>query len=1120
MKKYLLVALFILPIFIISFISLNVSAQSNTSSATPSPTDTVNCFDYYTFQSVKVNLSASSRNMVSGMEADFFGDIVNENPYPLVNGTLYIKVMRSTGSEKNINGPDVVDQFKAMENINIPANGSVPASFKWQIPAYTQTGNYRIVTYFTTDNKFNLSGLSFTDDVTGNSFDFSIKGEDTGVYFDKSKVTINNEQFYFAASPPRIDKDAEGNIKTTVKNTTKETQQAEITWKIYKWDAMDPSNLIKTDKQTITINPNSETDLSIQVTDTNYPVYYIVGELTNRNTKSVVGIRFVREGVDRVRLNFPSITTYPLSKDQPNTMFTCLHNSGQSDLVANNKVVMDLLDDRGKVIDTYTYEGSVTGAMMGLKKDFTPKKDLTNFTLHTKLYTNNELVDESKVEYKCEDLDPTLCQEKSTPIVTIVISIIVLIVLIIILVFVKKKTKGIGVVLVALTLISTLWLFGGKDISPRAVGQTSPPPDSSVGGTASWAETIEGYFYFGTEAQNTWDGIKPDGTTDTRHHALQNPNIIVNYYANVTDPSTGGEIINGSTVQNGDTLRFQIPSHQYTDISWNATGFDYDTPFGNWTTNLDQYENEPRVCDENDYFGSWDLIFSVNQYKIKTYFPFVVQIPNKTIDFSEENLDCTDLYGHQNEDLWKSCTVNGTGTITVNFNFSETDGSFYHRQKSIVLPIPDLIISDPSSYFEQIDINEATTPCESKKEALGLYSFDGSNLDLQYDQYRFQIPPQTITYTFTIQNATSSTNLPPNPPTITGVATTTEGITNPYSFWAEDNPVKDVNGNDVYDQIKYEIDWDADDEIDQVNQTLPSTNFVDSGTSLPTNKSFVSLPHTFKARTVDKQGATSDWTQHTVNDEINPASNLTASCSASLSTVAPGDSVTFTASASGGTEPYLYKWKDDSINSTYSYTIPPSTNATSYVASVTVTDAEGKEDPATCLVYIRNCGTANGQTFNSLSGISPNLCSNSSVEGSSFVLNSNTWSWKCTYGPYWSKYCSATKNNGGTPPGNNQPPNVTLIIQPRLAPNCIARFVDGNNQTVSLTGTQTCTLSGPQFVKPNGISNPITFNEDNNSTNTPITTPGLYTLSCGANADSLVVIDSDICIGEGDSIQN
>src|SRR3989338_69173 len=134
------------------------------------PIGTVNCFDYYTFGSVQVNVTANVTSAVSGIPVTFSGTISNNNPYPIVDGALFVKIFRFTddASEQNVNGPDVVDQFFVREGIALPPHSEFPIAFSWDIPSYAMTGEYRLATFFPTAKNFNLLGLFFSDDVVGN----------------------------------------------------------------------------------------------------------------------------------------------------------------------------------------------------------------------------------------------------------------------------------------------------------------------------------------------------------------------------------------------------------------------------------------------------------------------------------------------------------------------------------------------------------------------------------------------------------------------------------------------------------------------------------------------------------------------------------------------------------------------------------------------------------------------------------------------------------------------------------------------------------------------------------------------------------------------------------------
>ncbi len=96
-------------------------------------------------------------------------------------------------------------------------------TFDWNVPYGTRGGDYEIAFYFTSANRFNLLGLSFTDDVTGNKASFHITDDiNTPVTFNKDTVKLNTTPFYFAAFPPHFTKDEPVTIYTEVTNPSDE----------------------------------------------------------------------------------------------------------------------------------------------------------------------------------------------------------------------------------------------------------------------------------------------------------------------------------------------------------------------------------------------------------------------------------------------------------------------------------------------------------------------------------------------------------------------------------------------------------------------------------------------------------------------------------------------------------------------------------------------------------------------------------------------------------------------------------------------------------------------------------------------------------------------------------
>ena len=190
-------------------------------------------------------------------------------------------------------------------------------------------------------------------------------------------------------------------------------------------------------------------ELSYTVTDTKHSVYLLEVTSKYKDTKSILNIRFVREGVSSPRINFPSITSYPLKAGESNTLFSCFHNAAE-ETVKDGKLIMSVKDDKGNIIHTSTYTGDITGVMMAAKSDFIPKKDYNNFWILAELYSGNTLVDSVEVNYSCETLDPGSCKKEIAPVNsadwlsktgTTVVAVIVLLIIILAGLFIfKKKT--------------------------------------------------------------------------------------------------------------------------------------------------------------------------------------------------------------------------------------------------------------------------------------------------------------------------------------------------------------------------------------------------------------------------------------------------------------------------------------------------------------------------------------------------------------------------------------------------------------------------------------------------------------------------------------------------------
>jgi hypothetical protein len=425
------------------FSDVQVDVQGNTS-----------CFDHYEFGSVQVKLDTNVSGTVSGAPMQFSGYVENNNNYPVVDGVVYVRIFKTNvGGEKNVNGSEVVDQYVAVRDINIPANGRQNISLTWDVPLWAMNGTYQLATYFVSNLKYNLLGLTFTDDIVGNTTNFTVSnGETSGVVFNKETVAINNETYRFAAFPPRIQKDEVATISAELVNTTGESADVSISYKTYYWDAMRGENKINEERDIVTVPANASVPVSYVITNTDFPVYYSEIEATHRGVKSILNPRFVREGISRPRINFPSIKTYPLVANQTAEVFTCVHATSDA-VVENGRLELEVFDAGNESIHSYSYEGIITPDMMGLLDSFVPVENHETFSVQARLYQDDVLLEEDIMTYNCEQLggcdgDKTVAKKNSVldfynplyGLMALFAGVVVLILIIVIIIF-KRMNK-------------------------------------------------------------------------------------------------------------------------------------------------------------------------------------------------------------------------------------------------------------------------------------------------------------------------------------------------------------------------------------------------------------------------------------------------------------------------------------------------------------------------------------------------------------------------------------------------------------------------------------------------------------------------------------------------------
>lgn len=376
----------------------------------------VSCFDYYRFGSVQVKAESEIEEATPGTQMVFSGTVVNENAYPIVDGSIYVKIFRQDDTADKVNdntrqnGHALVDQFMLPDQYVLAANAEKPVQFTWNVPMNAQEGSYMVAYYFQSAKRYNLSGLSFTDDVIGTNTHFTVVNEfkTKPVSFDKNFVMLNGQQHGFARFPMHFKKDEAVTVTAKITNPTSEVVSVPVTWTMYSWDGLREENMRDVQADSVSLQPNETKTISYVAKQTNASVIYVVAEANDGDSKSILDIRFVRDGIEETRINFPGVVKYPLERNTENTIFSCVHATN-TPLVKNSSLTLSLKDSHNNLIHEYTYTGDVSGAMMGVKDTFKPKDDIGSFTLTAILKKDDQVVDVATQVYDCASIDPDQC---------------------------------------------------------------------------------------------------------------------------------------------------------------------------------------------------------------------------------------------------------------------------------------------------------------------------------------------------------------------------------------------------------------------------------------------------------------------------------------------------------------------------------------------------------------------------------------------------------------------------------------------------------------------------------------------------------------------------------------
>ena len=331
--------------------------------------------------------------------------------------------------------------------------------------------------------------------------------------------------------------------------------------------------------------------------------------------------------------------------------------------------------------------------------------------------------------------------------------------------------------------------------------------------------------------------------------SIGNPSASITHSVTILDKTTSTNVSDGSIVPVGDTIQITPQADQSTDISWFATGYGTDSPYGSWIgENGSSLYTNPTGAEGINGWLDYDVV--LDEESFENYANMAVQPTTPTISTtgSTAGLSCTG----------GTCVVNSAGTIVVTVSYPATTGKFYYSYyKTGQIPPSDEDYSGPDGP------NELTIPMASGAKLYAANcSFEQSSPDLDSclsapaNTFTVAVPAIPITFNFSATVAT-----PPTPPAINGPTSGDDCSASSYTYT--------FTGSDPSGKtIRYGVDWDDDGTVDE---WIPATGYVNSGTLQSTSHSW-NTPGTYKfqALTQNVDGSTSGWTTYTVT--ISPCS--------------------------------------------------------------------------------------------------------------------------------------------------------------------------------------------------------------------------------------------------------
>jgi hypothetical protein len=892
--------------------------------------DDLYCLEQSRGEDIVVDIAPLLLNSVPNTPLTFSGTIQNTSDRLLTGVSVFAQIFRrDEGASDDV----LIDQFLVTDGLSIPARGSIPAQFEWMVPAYVKSGAYYVSTSVTVGNRVNDNSEQSTADI------MVVGGLSAVAGFDTKTITVNGRE-YAPGTAVQLGTTEDAVFTAVVVNPEKKAKEIIVVTEVFKNHSHSRQNLTHTESKVYTLPGGGKLPITTTVPAGNLMTTEVVMSAQIDGARSILPMTVVRAIDTYANVRTSALDVFPLMNGGESRLMTC-YQAQSKDKNAALSLRLRIEDRNGVVISEQTTPVVTTPQVQGVSRTFESTGNHGYAKLIAEITNlSGAVLDTFVTEYDCSKIEGMKCPQggavSTEPLsngkgmgayVLIIFALVMALVAVALSMQGMKITKSTpsgstggntNMLSILALLISTSALFGvtahsaeakttswnsasynaalmdgiplchmysadngfglglsgdqGCVLSPRYASLSSGASLASPAGLGGYFP--QAYFFY-------W------GYTDT----LSNAVTTVTYQVDVVNNTTGTPIADGATIPVGTVLRFIPKAFDYQDIRTAADGvLGSGTAYGNWGIT-----------------GSTGVTVSNLLY---TYLPSInyslyasTQITQPAITIAHggtATLSC-DVTGF-------ICTVTGGGSITSTIRYAATQGELYGALRMHSDPIrqyPDNVftrilypVQDPAKLLSAgCEVRPAysdpflgfpTIPAGDPKIPDLLDETRERNCASQANTNKFTlaVPQQTIVFNFNVLGAANNV---PTPPTITGPNTGTASAVLSFSFTSTDTD---------NDQLRYGVDWDNNGSVDQ---WVPGSGYVNSGTSQTVNHSWPTGTYTFQVLAQDTKNGNSTWAPKVVTISAAPivSGEIFANGTGGATTILAGQQATLSWNSSG-----------------------------------------------------------------------------------------------------------------------------------------------------------------------------------------------------------------------------